>query len=241
MPSYTNFGPGQDGTTDTYTNAAVNLRANAGYQCFLWCPTARSLEAGSRDSASRTSTTCFIRGIKHTDYFVTNNGDNWLHRRIIFRLKGDFLLNSSEATPSFRLWLENSNGYTRTQSLARGPGLATADNLVFEGTANVDWNDRFVAKVDTQRVTVMSDKTSIMSPKNTVNEIKRTSRWYPINKNLVYDDEENGKQINTNALSVDSLAGCGDVYIFDMFGAADGTRSSTMSWRAEATLYWHER
>jgi len=242
MPSFTNYGPGQDGTTDTYTNAAVNLRANLGYQCFLWCATARTMEnLAARDASSRTSSTCFIRGIKHTDYFVTNNGDNWLHRRIIFRVKGDDLLLRSEQAPSFRLWLENSSGYTRTQSLARGPGLAGVDSLVFEGTANVDWNDRFIAKVDSARVTIMSDKTTVMSPKNTVNEIKRVSRWYPVNKNLIYNDDENAKGVTGSPLSVLGNAGCGDVYVFDMFGAADGARTSSMSWRAEATLYWHER
>ncbi len=242
MPSFTNYGPTQDGTTDTYTNAAVNLRANAGYQCFLWIATARTLEnLAVRDASSRTSTTCFMRGLKHTDYFVTNNGDNWLHRRIIFRVKGDDLVNAANTTPSFRLFLENSSGYTRTQALARGAGLAAADALVFEGAANVDWNDRFIAKTDSARVTIMSDKTTVMSPKNTVNEIKRVSRWYPINKNLVYNDDENAKGATGAFNSVIGNAGCGDVYVFDMFGAADGQRTSTMSWRAEATLYWHER
>lgn len=242
MPSWTNYSGAQDGTSDVYNSGAVNLRANNGYQNFLWVATARTLEpTGLRDSAARTSSTCFIRGLKHTDYFVTNNGDNWLHRRIVFRFKGDFIINASEAAPGFRLFLETSSGYARSQALARGPGLAAADTLVFEGAANIDWTDRFIAKVDTKRVTVMSDVTTVISPKNTVNEIKRTSKWYPVNKNLVYDDDESAKTRVSVPLSVDSNAGCGDIYVFDMFGAADATRSSTMSWRAEATLYWHER
>lgn len=63
-----------------------------------------------------------------------------------------------------------------------------------------------------------------------------------MNKNLTYDDDENGGDLQSNFLSTLGKRGMGDYWVIDIFGAAPGaTAGSTLVFAPEASLYWHEK
>jgi len=63
-----------------------------------------------------------------------------------------------------------------------------------------------------------------------------------MNKNLVYDDDESGDNETTNYYSVDSRAGMGDYYIYDIITpGAGGVASDQILLTSNASLYWHEK
>lgn len=63
-----------------------------------------------------------------------------------------------------------------------------------------------------------------------------------MNQNLVYDDDEAGAAEVTNRFSVDSKAGMGDYYIYDLFSpGTGGTSTDQIVIVPNSTLYWHEK
>ena len=65
--------------------------------------------------------------------------------------------------------------------------------------------------------------------------------WLPINKTLVYSDEEAGNDINQGQLSTLGRQGLGDVFVLDLFDCSTANNASSLVFEPEATLYWHER
>ena len=98
--------------------ATVINGSNGGW--FYWSPTARDLDtvAGQPNTvsqeASRTSTTCFARGLSERLDIQTSSSVPWKWRRICFWTKSkEFLASASGATFNYNGWLETSAGVSR--------------------------------------------------------------------------------------------------------------------------------
>lgn len=225
---------------------------------FLWCATARNtqpntgLSAGEKvsptDVATRSAMTCYMRGLSERIRIETNDGSAWTWRRVVFRMKGLRFLNEATASiPERELFRRNllseDSGYGRlvTDSFDTALGQVI-EAFVFKGTELQDWSSPMLAKIDTTRVSVMYDKTINIRSGNASGITKVYKRWHPINRNLVYNDDEFGAESVDSHFSTEGLAGCGDVYVLDIIlPNALATEGSRLSFEPEATLYWHER
>lgn len=143
------------------------------------------------------------------------------------------------------LYLETSNGWVRQLANLRGTAIENSFTThVFRGTRNVDWSDFHTAKVDTGRITVKSDRKTLLYSGNDTGIARVYNRWYPMNKNLLYNNDENGEAENNTVVSVTSKQGMGDYFVMDFFDCvnpAGGTDQSILRWTAHSTLYWHEK
>lgn len=231
----------QTGST-TYVGQPAVVTGNNLNAAFLWCATARAASDGTSlgtpmEQATRTATTCFMRGVKERIEIQCSNGVPWQWRRICFTVKSLFLSVSS----SFNVRILTSNGYARVMNQVPNPGTQLYP-MLFKGLNSSDWNDAMIAPVDTTRVTVKYDKTLTIASGNEDGCIRAYSRWHAMNKNLVYDDDELGAGEVTNDFSVTSKAGMGDYYIVDIFRARIGAAATDqLSINPQATLYWHEK
>lgn len=247
MRNYTNLTNVQKGG-EVYVAEQTILDGNQLY-ALLWCPTSRTLETGSAgnnatvdDKATRTATEVYMRGLKEKIQIQTSSGAPWQWRRVCFTLKGNALIDSQK-TYAYLARL-TGNGYMRVTN-SFGFRDETSDQLyqlLFQGQRNIDWHNFFSAKLDTNRVTVKYDKTIIIQSGNASGVMRSYNRWHPMNKTLVYDDDERGGVLDGVAFSVDSKRGMGDYYVCDFIGAGTGsTTSDHLSFDPTATLYWHER
>lgn len=150
------------------------------------------------------------------------------------------------ATINYPGYIESSDGYTRAWINAQvnndTAALANFQGILFQGKQNVDWSDFNNAKVDTTRVDLKYDKTRIIQSGNDTGVFKKYPHWFPMNKNLVYDDDEAGDTKESSNFSVTDKRGMGDYIIFDIFSShAAATGSDILRVQSESTLYWHER
>lgn len=221
-----------------------------GYTGILWCPTARDntqtnagLPGNVFTPATRTATNCFMRGLKESIEVQTSTGLPWQWRRIVFCAK-----DPQYFSPAVAPYLETSNGYARL--LYKNTGGSANDQLlknnlrtiVFKGSINSDWSDILNAPIDTARIDLKSDVTTIISSGNSNGKLRKFDRWYPMNKSLVYDDDESGGGESPSVYSVQDKRGMGDLYIWDIFvSGIGGTSSDQITFDPAATLYWHER
>lgn len=222
----------------------------------LWCPTSRSLVqfgGGSNTTvqeAARTSTTCYMRGLKENIRVQTSSGLPWLWRRICFRHRGalPFNLASSADTPTqpYVNYVETSNGYQRlafNQSINNQSATqASQTGVLFKGAQGIDWNDYMTAPIDTRRVDLSYDRYTRISSGNQNGILRDYKMWLPMNKNLVYADDEQGEVETTANYSVFDKRGMGDYYVLDIIQPGyGGTSSDILSMSFEASLYWHEK
>jgi len=236
-----------DRSSPTYANVPATLAGgSADPYSFLWCATARdnTVSGGNAgnifDQATRTATTCFIRGVSEKIELQVTDGLPWQWRRICFTAKGLQLLLTVGGT--FGLAIENSNGWQRAVNQVTGTNRDAVESVLFKGQKNVDWFDQLVAPVDNSRVTIKYDKTITIASGNEDGCIRKYNRWMPMNHNLVYDDDEDGGGEHADQYSVQGKLGMGDYYILDYFRPRDGSGSDNhLSFAPQATLYWHER
>jgi hypothetical protein len=114
--------------------------------------------------------------------------------------------------------------------------------LLYKGLAGKDWDDLIVAPVDTSRISVKFDKTWTIQSGNSNGVVRERKLWHPMNKNIVYDDDENGDVEQASYFSVDSKAGMGDYYVVDIIQPGTGaTSSDLLQISTNSTLYWHEK
>lgn len=222
------------------------------YTGLLWLCTARdnTLSSGGslsniNDIAARTATACYMRGLKENIEISTSSGAPWQWRRICFSFRDPSVVLSGSGIPPY---LETSGGFTRllanfTNTDSAGVSTHGAlTRLLFKGQQNVDWNDIRTAPVDSARVDLKYDKTHIVSSGNANGRVKLYKMWHPMNKTLVYDDDENGEATNPNVYSVGDKRGMGDYYVIDFLQAGMGaTNSDSLNFNPTSTLYWHER
>lgn len=215
------------------------ITGNTAPAVFLWCATARDRPTSTEDQEAdsvRTATTCYMRGLKERVTFLTNSGASWRWRRICFTIRGTLPL---EATP---VSLETSNGWIRL--VKRIESTSTWSNfqaIVFKGGAGVDWLDSYEAPLDTTRIDVKYDRRRVLNSGNQQGKYFDFGHWFPMNKNLVYGDDEFAQSENAASRSTTSKAGMGDYYIMDIIESATGLQADTLGFSPEATLYWHEK
>lgn len=231
----------QSGSTTYLAQPAVVIGTNLN-AVFVWCATARAASDGTApgvpiEQATRTASTCFMRGLKERIEIQCSDGLPWQWRRICFTTKSQFL----SVSTSFNVRQLTSNGYVRVMNQLGDP-LTSLYPLLFRGQRTSDWNDPMIAPVDTTRVTLKYDKVISIASGNEDGCIRAYSRWHPMNKNLVYDDDEVGASENSNDFSVTSKAGMGDYYVVDIFRPRiGGAVNNQLSINPSSTLYWHEK
>lgn len=220
----------------------------------LWCATARPLrEIFVNDrgdvTAGRSSRTCFIRGLKENVSYVTSDSEAWRHRQIIFTAKGDLPLGEQFEGDRTISSVTTSDG---RETFFRGLSSLPLANrtpfiaLLFKGNGNSDagvqdWTDMLMAPVDKTRFRVLYDNITDIRSGNDTSTIKTRKRWHPINKNLVYGDEEIGNQMFSSYKSTIGKPGIGDVYVFDIFASITNAAGSQLLYSPTTTLYWHEK
>nr|UTM74965.1 capsid protein [Tick-associated circular DNA virus] len=233
----------------TFYQAAATLKGGRTY-IFPWIATARDLTSAVDDPntvtqrAARTSSTCYMRGLKERIQIQTSTGMAWQWRRVCFTFKGNALFAGSIGDPTRQIVQETSAGFARvvTDWGNSTPVVSGLLDHMFRGRQSIDWRSYFTAPLDPQRVTVKYDKTRIISSGNANGVMRNYTNWFPMNHNLLYDDEEVGTEESPSNLSVKGTAGMGDYYIVDIISGGTGsTTSDLLSFDPESTLYWHEK
>jgi len=96
--------------------------------------------------------------------------------------------------------------------------------------------------VDTRRVDLKFDKVYRISSGNANGVFRERKLWHPMNKNLVYDDDESGAGENGGTFSVNDKRGMGDYFIVDIFQPGTGaTATDYLQVTSATSLYWHEK
>jgi len=196
--------------------------------CFIWCPSYRPRSTGNGD-AQRNASSVFFRGISERMSIQVGAGGFWQWRRIVFSTKG----------------LRPESSFQEVGTSLRRTMAPFFENTfiarLFQGTQGVDWISILFAKTDKNRVHVISDRTRTIAPRTTGNHLHTYKAWVPINKTLVYDDEENGSLKDASGWSSNGIAGYGDIFFFDIFVPATFGTTQELTITTQATTYWHER
>lgn len=223
---------------------------------YWFCPTARlpSIKSGPAGSminqATRTSTTCFMRGFQESLRIQTSSSIPWFHRRIAFCSKDPvFRQYSSLDTPVNPVSVSNQNvsrGYTRVwinNAVNNSPNTETARlGVIFRGSEGLDWDNVATARLDGRRIDIKYDKTTIIRSGNERGTVVTRKYWHSMNKNLVYDDDEIADVTEGFQFSARDKRGMGDFFVYDIFiVGTGGGASDLLKIDSTSTLYWHER
>lgn len=253
MLSWSNTTPAGASKPVTQGTAFVAAGGAAGF--FVFCPTAMNLTANAGGAnllinvAERTATTVFHRGFSEHLRLQTSSGLPWFHRRICFTIRGISVFQAATDTgtiQTYQPFADTSNGQERlwfNQSVNAQPiSTAAQQTLLFKGVVNRDWDDLILAPVDTSRVTLKFDKTWVIKSGNANGTLVERKLWHPMNKNLVYDDDESGEGEIDAYYSTQGKAGMGDYYIVDIVqGGVGGSSSDVINIFSNSTQYWHEK
>lgn len=223
------------------------LTVNSAWET-IFCPTARLLDSDgtSKDEPqARTTSHCFARGVKEKMTVSIEGGAPWRWRRIAFSIKD--LQATIAALPTLSTAYDGTTGgighFRPNTDFFNTPTATNLHSIIFEGTQSLDWTSLFTATVDTSRVTLHYDKVSTYNNGNASGSVKQRNHWFPLNKNIVYTDDQAGNTMFTNGFSVTSREGMGDFYILDIIGRAFGNAVSgeNLYIDQETTYFWHER
>lgn len=209
---------------------------------FLWPVTARTTTnfSSNPSKATRTNKNCYIRGFKEIHHLETATSMCWQWRRIVFSVKAL----SRHTTAAGQVAFNINNGYMRgTRPVPTGSFRDAIEAILFQGKSQIDWLTSMVAPIHTSGVTLHSDVTRNIQSRNSGGGYMKTIKiWTPINKNLIYNDTEDGPNMIPSQWSVDDKQGMGDLYVYDLFRPGLGAiAADVLDWRPNATLYWHER
>lgn len=234
--------------------AAKSLNINGtqtGY--VVWTPTAMNLARDGglntiNDESARTATTCYMRGLKENLRVQTSSGCPWFHRRLIFRTTdkqmaisatySDGATDASTTNGMVRLM----RNFTISSNSALQQYITDLNDELFRGKEGIDWADTLTAQTSSNQITVVSDVSRIYQSGNQFGMARVKKSWIPMNKNLVYDDDEQGETKASSYVSAEGIHGMGNLMILDIIkpgaGAAVGDQ---IRLDATASLYWHER
>jgi hypothetical protein len=205
------------------------------------------------NNPARTSTVCFMKGFAENMRIETSTGNPWFHRRICITTRDPlfYVQNSADPAGADRGYaaagaIETSNGWQRLASNALTDTLPATTaawlTILFKGAQGNDWDDYITAPVDKNRVDLKFDKTWIYKSGNERGVLRERKVYHPMNKNLYYDDDENGAAETTTNFSVRDKRGMGDYHIFDLFSqGSSGSTSDLLKIRFTSTMYWHEK
>jgi len=218
------------------------ITAGAGQAAFLFCPSARPFQPTQNDESDRNHKNTFARGYRETTQIRVNGGTPWRRRRITFSAKG--MLGTFDSlvtgfTAEF-FTLQTSSGLVRQHTVLPVAMASAVRSVLFAGAENLDWFSPMTAKVDTSRVTLHSDVMTVINPGNATGAMRNIKQWYPLNKNLVYNDDESGAGTASASLSTQSKLGMGDFFVLDFYESALASTDS-ISVLNQGTYYWHEK
>lgn len=200
--------------------------------------------AGTIAEATRTLGTCYMRGLKESISVRSADGDPWKWRRICFTLKGDRIHSLQTANQILYNRQGGASASGVTRPVTNWPSTALAggelEQLIFRGFRNQDWVDTTLAPVDTTRISVKYDKTINLTSGNESGFLKTIHRWHPMNKNIVYGDDQTGQGVELTPWSTEGKQGMGDYYVVDIF-KSNGRPEAQLGLRYNSTLYWHEK
>lgn len=242
----------QSGSGTFVPQPALITGGSANVAAFVWCATARdntrsstATQPGNKfDQSTRTSSSCYMVGLKETIELQCADGLPWQWRRICVTMKGTgtFAGTLNTSTSTFYTALETSNGFARVLNQILAGDRAGFYGTLFQGQQDVDWQDPMTAKIDNERLSVKYDKTLTLASGNDDGMIRKYSRYHPMGHNLEYNDDESGGTMTAGQFSVTSKKGMGDYWVIDLFRPRVGSTSSNqMLFATESTLYWHEK
>lgn len=248
MLGYSNIATDSSDGTNKFHNGPAILKGGRTY-IIPWIATARDMTPVDRvlgtvaQKATRTSTECFMRGLRERIQVQTSDGTAWQWRRICFTYKGQYLVNATSGSETQRYQIETSSGMVRVMTdMSLGIAAEPLNNILFKGVQGIDWQSYFAAKVDNTRVNVMYDQTRIICSGNQSGVMRNYKLWHPMNKNLYYNEDETGATTTDNVYSTESRRGMGDYYVVDYIAAGTGSvATNNLSFEPDSTLYWHER
>jgi len=245
----------QTGSASSAAQGPLTITGNSTVAGFTehmvcWLPTARGLGTVP-EATERNTQTCFMRGLAEKINISTDTSLPWVWRRIAFTLKGLAIIRRDGTNTNVLPFLDVApNGYVRLSRNLTSAG-ASADNeaiaeqitsLIFDGAYGTDFTDLTTAKTDAQHVSVKYDRTISLRSGNDSGIQRVFKMWHPMNKNLVYDDDEVGGDIFGNAISTTGKPGMGDYYVVDIFKAHPAASPlDHLLFDPMATLYWHEK
>lgn len=218
----------------------------------LFNPTHRFLVPNNAAyQAFRTSSRPYIKGLLERIDLGPSDGSTWRWRRVVIAMKtrvgltdtieANIGAQATAGATSYRqvrdLSGQSTGEYQQTNALLQG--------VMFAGQQGIDYLTPMNAKLDRSRVTVIKDVSRTISSGNELGRPRIVRDWTPVNKTLVYDDDENGLNMVPSPLSVNSRAGIGNIYVVDFFncpGPGDSSANgSAMTFNPASTLYWHEK
>jgi len=224
----------------------VNLVSGTNY--FMWCPTWRQRRTASTDEHVRANQEVFMRGIK--DRIMVSATFSLIHRRVCFWSHRRI----DDARPFV---MENPDvidapPYQRRNLVALYPNLdEEIFEYLFKGTVGFDYseNSRWDTPLDNKRVKVVYDKQYTITPNYAAPDGAQFGKtitrklWHPINRKVLYDDDEEGADVNGSGWSAQTPESLGNYYVFDIFStgqAVEGSTDQVGSFMPESTTYWHE-
>lgn len=224
-----------------------------GVHTMVFVPTARFLIPNNGAfTAMRTSSSIFVKGLAETYTYLPNDSSVWWHRRIVFASKRVYAedVSTIAAGAIDAQDVASAVTYRKFRDMSSDPGSTgystLATNLVtdiFKGILTTDWLDPMRAGLDRTRITVLSDRLCQLRSGNDTACPRIIRHYTPVNKSIVYQDEENGTNMTVSQYSTDAKPGLGNIYVMDFIECPVplGTTTSTLTVGSQQTLYWHEK
>ena len=238
---------------DTYFGSATDealgtcdVPIQAGFNCFAFSPTFRELDYNMR--ATRHNSLTFGKGYRERVLIRVSQPVLW--RRIVFwtyeRPFGAIPWRVAEPIDT------DQEYYTRRLDRKNlfGSDVQLRD-IMFRGTLGIDYRQETIhnARVDKEKNRVVFDKTLNVTPNydastDEFGKIMEVSMWHAINKNIRYDDIEEGSSKISNGWSAMTQRSPGNMIVVDIFTNGDKgidltTQIGTV--QMNGTYYWHER
>lgn len=233
-------------SNDVQSTGQANIFAGTNY--FMWCPTWRQRRTASTDEHVRANQEVFMRGIK--DRIMVSATFSLIHRRVCFwshRRIDDarpFVFDNSDVI--------DAPSYQRRNLVALYPNLdEEIFEYLFKGTVGFDYseNSRWDTPLDNKRVKVVYDKQYTITPNYAAPDGAQFGKtltrklWHPINRKVLYDDDEEGADVNGSGWSAQTPESLGNYYVLDIFSTGqyiEGSNDQVGTYMPESTTYWHE-
>ncbi|QXF14486.1 capsid protein [Porcine genomovirus-3] len=233
-------------TNDVQSTGQANIFAGTNY--FMWCPTWRQRRTASTDEHVRANQEVFMRGIK--DRIMVSATFSLIHRRVCFwshRRIDDarpFVFDNPDVI--------DAPSYQRRNLVALYPNLdEEIFEYLFKGTVGFDYseNSRWDTPLDNKRVKVVYDKQYTITPNYAAPDGAQFGKtltrklWHPINRKVLYDDDEEGADVNGSGWSAQTPESLGNYYVLDIFSTGqyiEGSTDQVGTYMPESTTYWHE-
>jgi hypothetical protein len=209
------------------------------------CPTFRPILANGDAKYVRQMQSIFFVGFKENLWITITGGTPFHHRRVVFSTTDRITRAALPGNPVNGIMWQGS-----AFSLLDGTNVALDIEILFEGLFNLDWSDPMLASIDTNKIKVWSDTRQTYNSGNDDSGRSRLiSRWTPVKRAVIYDDEEAGYRADidnsqvgnqSSPWSVDKGGVMGNLYVYNFFRSAS-TSDDTLRIRTEAKVYWHER